>query len=606
MEASNVFYPFKMMAGEGGMEVPSNEKRKYIPGIDGLRAIAVIGVILYHLNIPLFQGGFSGVTVFFVLSGYLITDILIDEWNKNNKIDYFRFMIRRFRRLAPALLGMIFIVTLWVIITNHPAFEKLRSDFFPSLLYVTNWWYIFHEVSYFDSFGPASPLTHIWSLGIEEQFYLIWPLVMIFVFTFLKRKRIRILAILVGVVLSAWLMAFLYIPGEDPSRVYYGTDTRAFSLLLGAALAFVWPSQRLSKTLPRHASLVLEIVGYIGLLLIIVLFMVTSQFDSFHYQGGMLLLSLITTLVVGACAHPASKLGKWLSVKPLRWIGVRSYGIYLWHYPIIILTTPIVNTEGLNSGRIILQIGATLVISALSYRFVETPIRAGRITFTLTALKKLSIIQQRMVLGSCAALFAAVVGIGVVFAAKTTVVVTTKAPLIVETIHEIEFDDPIIEPDPQTDPDLKTITVIGDSILHDVAPFFKNHYPEANIDYRVGRQMSEMPEVLKQLESSGQLGEYVIIQLGTNGPFVKTDLINMIKGLENKKVYLVNCRVPRAWESTVNRTLEEVVKSMPNTVLVDWYSASAGHPEYFANDGVHLTRAGGETYANLIAAILAE
>lgn len=587
------------------MEIPSTDKRRYMPGIDGLRAIAVIGVILYHLNIPWFQGGFAGVTVFFVLSGYLITDILIDEWNKNNKIDYLRFMIRRFRRLAPALLSMIFIVSLLVVFTNHPTIEKLRSDFFPSLLYVTNWWYIFHEVSYFDRFGPASPLTHIWSLGIEEQFYLIWPLLVILGFTFIKRKRFRVLAILTGVVISASLMAFLHTPGEDPSRVYYGTDTRAFSLLLGAALAFVCPSQRLSKTLPRHAGWVLDIVGIAGLLIIIILFIVTSQFDSFHYQGGMLLLSVITTLVTAALAHPASSLAKWLNMKPITWIGLRSYGIYLWHYPIIILTTPIINTDGINIGRIIFQIAATLIISALSYRYVETPIRTGQVKFTLTAFKKLPIFQQRIVLGSSAVLVALFIGIGVTFVAKTTVSVTTKAPLTIETINEIEFNhEPIIEPEPA--PNLKTITVIGDSILHDVAPFFKNHYPEAVIDYRVGRQMAEVPEVIQQLESSGQLGENVIIQLGTNGPFVKTDLINVIKSLENKKVYLVNCRVPRAWESTVNRTLEEVVKSMPNTVLVDWYSASTGHPEFFANDGVHLTRVGGETYANLIAAIVAE
>lgn len=587
------------------MEVPSKDKRRYMPGIDGLRAIAVLGVILYHLNIPWFQGGFSGVTVFFVLSGYLITDILIDEWTIYNKIDYLRFMIRRFRRLAPALLSMIFLVTLWVIFTNHPSFEKLRSDFLPSLLYVTNWWYIFHEVSYFDSFGPASPFTHIWSLGIEEQFYLIWPLLVILGLTFIKRKRFQVSAILVGIIISAWLMAFLYAPREDPSRVYYGTDTRAFSLLLGAALACVWPSQRLSKTLRRDARWVLEIVGITGLLLLIIMFMETSEFDSFHYQGGMLLLSVITSFVVAGIAHPASMLAKWLSVRPLRWIGVRSYGIYLWHYPIIILTTPLINTDGLNFWIITLQFAATLIISALSYKFVETPIRSGQINFTLAAFKKLTIFQQRIVLGSGAVLFALFIGIGVTFAAKTSVSVTTKAPLMIETIKEIEFNrDPMIEPEPA--PDLKTITVIGDSILHDVAPFFKIHYPEAVIDYRVGRQMAEVPEVIQQLENSGQLGEHVIIQLGTNGPFVKTDLLNLIKSLESKKVYLVNCRVPRVWESTVNRTLEEVVNSMPNTVLVDWYSASTGHPEYFANDGVHLTRVGGETYANLIASIVAE
>ena len=172
------------------MVVPGNKgKRRYMPGIDGLRAIAVIGVILYHLNIPWVQGGFSGVTVFFVLSGYLITDILIEEWNETNKINYLRFMIRRFRRLAPALMTMIFIITIWVTFTDHPSFDKLRSDLLPSLLYFTNWWYIFHEVSYFDSFGPASPFTHIWSLAIEEQFYLIWPLMVMIGFSFIKRKR---------------------------------------------------------------------------------------------------------------------------------------------------------------------------------------------------------------------------------------------------------------------------------------------------------------------------------------------------------------------------------------------------------------------------------
>ena len=588
------------------MEVSSNDKRRYMPGIDGLRAVAVMGVILYHLNIPWFQGGFSGVTVFFVLSGYLITDILIDEWNKNNKIDFLRFMIRRLRRLAPAVLVMIFVVTLWVIVTNHPSFEKLRLDFLPSLLYMTNWWYIFREVSYFDSFGPASPFTHIWSLAIEEQFYLIWPLLMILGLPFIKRKRFRVLAVLAGVIISAWLMAFLYIPGEDPSRVYYGTDTRAFSLLLGAILAFVWPSQRLSKTLPRHASFVLEIVGISGFLLIITLFVITSQFDPFHYQGGMLLLSILTILVVAALAHPASKLAKWLSVKPLQWMGMRSYGIYLWHYPIIILTTPIVNTDGLNLWRITLQIFFTLILSELSYRFIEVPIRAGKLKTLLTGLKGRPVNQKRMVLASCAALLASFVGIGVVFATKTTIVVTHQEALTIEAFNEIDFiDEPAKVPEPEEDitlpePTEKTITVIGDSILHDVAPYFKNHYPEATIDYRVGRQMSEVPEVIKLLEDSGQLGEYVFIQLGTNGPFVESDLINMIKGLGNKKVYLVNCRVPRSWETNVNQTLEEVVKSVPHTVIIDWYSASEGHPEYFANDGVHLTKIGGETYANLL------
>jgi hypothetical protein len=345
-------------------------------------------------------------------------------------------------------------------------------------------------------------------------------------------------------------------------------------------------------------------VGVSGLLLLVMMFSITSQYDDFHYQGGMLLLSIITALVVAALAHPASKLAKWLSVKPIRWIGIRSYGIYLWHYPIIILTTPLVNTDGINLWRITLQIAATLFVSALSYRFVELPIRSGRIKFTFTGFKKLTIFQQRIVLGSSVVLFAFLIGIGVVFATKTTVTVSAHSPLTIEPIDEIVFhNDPIVAPEPPKEepaPTLKTVTVIGDSILYDVAPFFKNYYPEAIIDYRVGRQMAEVPDVINQLKANSQLGEYVFIQLGTNGPFAKTDLIHVIEHLADKKVFLVNCRVPRAWETTVNRTLEEVVNSVSNAVLIDWYTASSGHTEFFANDGVHLTKKGGETYANLL------
>lgn len=558
-----------------------------MPGIDGLRAIAVIGVILYHLNISWLPGGFLGVTVFFVLSGYLITDLLIDEWKHHNKIDFIQFITRRFRRLAPALIVMLVLVTAWVTLTNHSSFEKLQVELLPSFFYFSNWYYIFHEYSYFDTFGPPSPLTHIWSLAIEEQFYLLWPLIIILVCTFLKRNRFRVLAVMIGVILSTWLMTFLYVPGTDPSRVYYGTDTRAFSLLLGAALAFVWPSQRLAKTLPRQASKVLEAAGATGLLVIVMLFFLTSQYDHFLYRGGMFILSLFTTILVGAITHPASILAKWLSVKPIQWIGIRSYGIYLWHYPIIILTTPAVNTEGFVFWRVFLQIAATLIISALSYRFVETPIRTGRLKFT----------PIRIALCSCAVVFIIIIGIGTSFVTKPSI--EDEKEIVKETfipIDEPEVREDISIPEPET----KSITIIGDSVIYDVAPFLKNVYPDAVIDYRVGRQMSELPDVINHLKENGQLGEYIIIQIGTNGPFVKSDLIQVIEGLGNKKVYLVNCRVPRPWENTVNSTLAEVVRSLPNTTLIDWYSVSAGHAEFFVNDGVHLTRAGGETYANLL------
>lgn len=585
-------------------------------GMDGLRAIAVIGVMLYHLNYPWIPGGFLGVTVFFVLSGYLITDILIDEWNQKNKILFIPFMIRRFRRLAPALIVMIFFITAWVTFTNHSTLDKIKTDLLPSLLYFSNWWYIFHDYSYFSTFGAPSPLTHIWSLAIEEQFYLTWPVLVILGFTLFKKNRFRVLAILLGVILSAGLMAFLYIPGTDPSRVYYGTDTRAFSLLLGAALAFVWPSQRLSRSLPKQASIFLETVGASGLLLMVVMFFLTTQYSSFLYRGGMLILSILTMVTVAAIAHPASILGKALSFKPLRWVGVRSYGIYLWHYPIIILTTPIVNTDGINIWRVTIQIIATLILSAISYRFVEVPIRTGRF---ITLLKGLPLFYRRIALGSSAAMIVFCIVVMVSFVTKApSTTISAIAPVAAEPVDDIELMKKAsreagekIETEDQEnpaepDPAPVSVTIVGDSIIHDVIPYLKNLYPDMISDYRVGRQMSEVPEVIQHLKGNNQLGEKVILQIGTNGPFPKNELISVIEGLEGKQVFLVNCRVPRPWESTVNQTLKEVVDTLPNTVLIDWYSASAGHAEYFAGDGVHLTKLGGETYANLLEQSLEE
>jgi peptidoglycan/LPS O-acetylase OafA/YrhL len=580
-------------------------------GMDGLRAIAVIGVMLYHLNFQWIPGGFLGVTVFFVLSGYLITDLLIDEWNQKNKILFLPFMIRRFRRLAPALVVMIFFITSWVTLTNHSTLDKIKADLLPSLLYFSNWWYIFHDYSYFSTFGAPSPFTHIWSLAIEEQFYLTWPLLMILGFTLFKKNRFRVLAILLGVILSASLMAFLYIPGTDPSRVYYGTDTRAFSLLLGAVLAFLWPSQKLSKTLPKKASIVLETVGATGILLMIVMFFKTSQYSPFLYHGGMLILSFLTMITVAAIAHPASLLGKCLSFKPLRWIGERSYGIYLWHYPIIILTAPIVNTDGINFWRVIFQITATLVISAVSYRFVEFPIRNGSF---INVLKGLPLFYRRIALGSSAAIVVFIIVVLVSFVTKApSTTISAVAPVAAEPIDEIELikkasletgEQEGTDNQEKTDgpaPTLNSVTIIGDSVIHDVIPFFKSDYPDLISDYRVGRQMVEVPEVIQHLKENNQLGEKVIIQIGTNGPFPLSQLVSVIEGLEGRKVYLVNCRVPRPWESTVNQTLNEAVEALPNTILIDWYSASAGHAEYFVGDGVHLTKLGGESYANVLA-----
>ena len=252
---------------------------------------------------------------------------------------------------------------------------SLRSDLPSGVFYFSNWWFIFHHVSYFAKFGPPSPLGHLWSLSIEEQFYLFWPLLVLAGMRWVGDRKLLILLTLGLAAGSAIEMAILYTPGSDPTRVYDGTDTRVFALLIGAALALWLPRQRPFAAVTTSARRLLNSVGAASLLGIFLMFWLTNQYEAFLYEGGMLLLAVLTALVIGVTIHPGSQLHSILGVEPLRWVGERSYAIYLWHYPVIVLTTPL--NAPPNALRAVLQIGATFIIAALSWRFVEEPIRHG-------------------------------------------------------------------------------------------------------------------------------------------------------------------------------------------------------------------------------------
>lgn len=362
------------------MPKPLNGNGRYMAGLDGLRAIAVFAVIAYHLNFSWASGGLLGVGVFFVLSGYLITDILVSQWKRTGRLELKDFWIRRARRLLPAMLLMLLVVVVWITFSDRSQLPSLRGDAMAAVLYISNWWLIFHKVSYFESFGPPSPLGHLWSLAVEEQFYLLWPLLLALGPRFALRRGKLFVFTLAGVAASVVAMALLFEPGTDPSRVYYGTDTRSFALLIGAALALVWPSSKLSseKTSPG-GRLTLDLAGGLGLLTVLLMIGQTNQYDDSLYRGGMVLLCVATAVLVAALAHPASLINKVLGCTPLRWLGVHSYGIYLWHYPVIVLTSPAVNTEGVDITRALLQVAASIVLAALSWRFIEEPIRHGAV-----------------------------------------------------------------------------------------------------------------------------------------------------------------------------------------------------------------------------------
>lgn len=353
-----------------------------MPGLDGLRAVAVLAVVAFHLGLESMPGGLLGVGIFFTLSGYLITDLLLAQRARGG-ISLRGFWLGRARRLLPALFLMLALVTAWVTLIGPPQPPDFRGAVAAAVLYVNNWWQIFHDVSYFTRFGPPSPLNHLWSLAVEEQFYLLWPFLLLIGLRFVKETRPRsglyprLAVVTVALALaSAIEMAVLYHPSLDASRVYYGTDTRACELLAGAALAMVWPSRRLRANITLGARRVLDGMGVAGLLVIAVMIWRTGQYSSFLYRGGFVLLSVATVLVIAAIAHPACRLGPALGREPLRWIGVRSYGIYLYHFPIIVLTTP-ASDHGFDLLRAVPQVAAILVVSALSWHYVEEPIRHG-------------------------------------------------------------------------------------------------------------------------------------------------------------------------------------------------------------------------------------
>jgi peptidoglycan/LPS O-acetylase OafA/YrhL len=606
-------------------------KNKYITGLDGLRAIAVLAVIAYHLNFDWAAGGLLGVTVFFVLSGYLITDILIAEFVTSDRINFKNFWIRRARRLLPAIFSMLLVVITWVTIFEQSMLDQLEEDTVAAILYVSNWWYIFQDLSYFESFGPPSLLTHFWSLAVEEQFYILWPLLIILVLRLKVKEGSLFSIILLGAITSAAAMTMLYESGTDPSRVYYGTDTRVFSLLLGASLAVVWPSRKLSTSLPSEIRWKLDFVGLFALAFIFYMFWGTDQYQDFLYQGGMVAMSVASMLVVAVIVHPSSKMNTVLSFKPLRWIGIRSYGIYLWHFPVIVLTSPQWGADAPSLARTSLQLFLILTFASLSWTFIENPIRKGALTRFCRVVKRgewrreKSFIGRFVTTASILCVFLAISTIGL----TTTSVALSKDNVINAIQKKVGKEEPptenhLKEPKPEsqfppkeekseeksddkppvkTPParDTRSVTVIGDSVMIDVTPHLEEVFKKVDVDAKIGRQFREAEEIVQQKKSSGSLGEIVIIELGANGSLSDKKMCALIEKIGTERdVYMITTRVPKPWQQEVNETIKNVADNYKNVKVVDWFTFSESHLKYIGNDGVHLTLSGAEAYAEYL------
>lgn len=601
-------------------------KGRYMPGLDGLRALSVLAVIAYHLHVSWAPGGLLGVGIFFTLSGYLITDQLIAQWQHTKRIDFVDFWIRRIRRLMPAMFFMLAVVGAWLLLFDRTRLAALEGDFLSVAFYFNNWWLIFHEVSYFESFGPPSPIGHLWSIAIEEQFYFLWPILLMILLSFTNRRGKLIMYILLGATASTVAMFMIYVPGTDPSRVYYGTDTRAFALLIGAALAVAWPSRKLSTHVSKKSRLLLDYIGGAGLLGIIWMFGSTNEYDSYLYNGGLALFSILSAVVTAVLAHPASLIAKIMGIKPLRWIGIRSYSLYLWHFPVTILTSPAGQADDFHASRAILQVALSLLLAALSWKFIEEPIRRGSWTpfrtrlqnwspFNYRNMRAVSLFALMLVLISCFSILNADKPSDlppVVNGTNWDAVEEPPVPVIDPEVPAVVIpsDPAASEQHPKNQVDSKPkaksgITAVGDSVILDAAPHLEKLLPGIVIDGKVGRQMSQAQEVFDQLKAEGKLGDQVIIELGTNGSFTSRQLQELLSSLQDvRQIVLVNTRVPRKWQDTVNTTLEEVAKEFPNTQILDWYSASKEKESLFTNDGVHLKQEGAKYYASLLSKIL--
>ena len=362
----------------------SSNRLSYITGLDGIRAVAVMAVLFYHANAPWALGGFLGVETFFVLSGFLITSLLLAEWQSRGRISLKNFWVRRARRLLPAVWLLLAVLPIVAVFFGRDALPRLKEDIPAALLYITNWVYVVREVPYFEAFGRPPLLQQLWSLAVEEQFYLLWPLLLVVLLRTVKQNRTALLIVTASMIaISSIWMALLYHPDADPLRVYYGTDTRAGGFLVGAFLAMVWSPSEGSRILSRRLP---EILGWSGLIALFILYNRLNEFQLFLYRGGILVTALSSAFLIIGASSQTTLLSKVLETRLLRWIGSRSYSIYLWHWPVFVLTRPGFDIQLPELLIRVGQVAVTFGLAELSYRWIETPVRRQGLRTSLRSL----------------------------------------------------------------------------------------------------------------------------------------------------------------------------------------------------------------------------
>ena len=583
----------------------STSSNRYIHSVDGLRAVAVIAVLLYHLGIGWIPGGFLGVDLFFVISGYVITGLILDSIERSGGLDLRAFYLSRIRRLVPALVAMVVMTTLFIGVYAPETVRRFLSDLPYVFTGTMNWALVNRQQDYFEAIGRPPLLQHTWSLAVEAQFYLIWPLVLLFVLKYFGKKNISFVAL--AIALASGIALFIYsvqidIKESAVSHVYFGTDTHSIGLFLGSALAVSWKPQNLTREISKRAQDFIDMIGVFGFLGLLSAFLFIEESEPTLYRIAFPLTAIFGCATLISVIHPASRFAPILSTRPALWIGERSYGIYLWHWIVFQLTRPSIDLVGDDWALYSLRVLIVFALADISYRYIETPVRRGYFELWFRGMKyRTPAVRLRQKLS-----------------ALLTIVVTIAASTLV-SINAVNRADEIAaqekaaqEAENQggsqdgvvTDSLTPGLWVTGDSVILGIRNVLATYEKIELINARVGRQIGELIEVAKTDQQF--VGDSpVVLNMGNNNRLGESDVVELMEIVKNQpRIIVVNTAVPRSWRDENNAIIARVVSSYPNTTIIDWQSLSQDHPEYFASDGVHLNPPGVNAYVAAILEVL--
>ncbi len=567
---------------------------RYIPAIDGLRAVAVIAVMLYHLGFKWIPGGFLGVDLFFVISGYVITRLLLDSIQRSGGLDLRAFYVARIRRLLPPLVFMIISTTIVVGLWAPDTMRRFLGDAPFALFGGMNWWLVFRHTDYFEAIGRPPLLQHTWSLGVEAQFYLLWPLILLLVLKYFGKNKIPGAALIIAAFSGiALLLVSLQVDAASASQVshvYFGTDTHSIGLFLGAALAVSWIPQNLQETVSKKAQDFIDGIGVFGLLGIIAAFLFVDETDPTLYKLAFPLAGIFGCAIITSIVHPASRFAPILSSKPFVWIGERSYAIYLWHWVIFQVTRPNYDLEGSEWALYALRILIVFALADISLRLVELPVRTGLIDYWFKGMKYRT---KRVQLRQKAGVLLLVLSVATLTATAATSAIAKGDRQLAELKEQLE--------QPTTAPEIKEggLWVTGDSVILGIRFELDTRQHIGLINARVGRQAPELLEVIQHDKANMQSAP-IVLNLGNNNKLSEDQVAAIFEAIADQpKIVVVNTAVPRGWRDENNALIAQYATRY-GAELVDWAAVSDGHPEYFGPDGVHLVPAGVRAYVDAI------